>query len=89
MTTLDIRPDLEGSPWTDLEGMPHEHAEIERVGLLANATDDGEPAVVLLLKTEYGRPIVAHTTLKLARQAVAILRRAPLCTQVADRGWLS
>jgi len=89
MTTLDIRPDLDGSPWSDLEGQSHEHAEIERVGLLDNATDDGEPAVVLLLRTEYGHPIVAHTTLKLARQAVAILRRAPLCTEAADRGWLS
>lgn len=84
MTTLDIRPDLEGSPWSDLEGMPHEHAEIERVGLLADAVDDGSTAVVLLLRTEYGRPIVAHTTLRLARQAVAILRRAPLCTDQAQ-----
>lgn len=80
MTTLDVRPDLDSSPWADLDGVEHSHAEIERVALLANATEEGLPAVVLLLRTKEGYPIIAHTTLRLARQAVSVLQHAPIYT---------
>ena len=33
-TALDIRPDMEAAPWTDLDPKSVLHGQVERIGLL-------------------------------------------------------
>ena len=84
-TSVDIRPNLEAAPWTDLgaAGGPDLHGTVERVGLLPNGTQGGRPSVALLIRLGDGRTVVAETTWALYNGAARALAASPVAE--ADR----
>lgn len=83
MQHLDVRPDLDQLPWSDLRGGSYREAIIERVGLLRDGTESGRAVLAIVARCADGSVVVAETTLRLADVAVRALASSPV--YVADR----
>lgn len=77
MIGLQITPDVERAPWTDIEpGAPG--GTLERIGLLRNGTGEGRASVGLVIQLEDGTHVVAQTTWRLLHNAVRALAAGPV-----------
>lgn len=66
----------DGAWWPHLADSPVKSGNIERVGVLPNATSKGKPAVQILVTLEDGTKVVAQTTWNnFALAAVALIAR--------------
>lgn len=78
---MDIRPNLDENPWTDLaDGALTGHVlagKITRAGLLPRGTVSGAPTVGLVIELEDGRKVVAETTWLLFHDAARALAASP------------
>jgi hypothetical protein len=77
MTPLDIRPDIEQKPWTDIprdapQGM------LTRIGLLRHGTSEGRASVAMVVTLDDGTQVVAQTTWRLMNAAVRALAASPV-----------
>ena len=77
MIPLDIRPNLELSPWDDVSRETAVGA-LERVGLLPNGTSGGRPVFAMVVRLEDGSTVVAQTTWALMSAAVRALAASPV-----------
>ena len=77
MIPLDIRPNMELNPWTDLSASVAAGA-VERIGLLPQGTAAGRPSVALLIRLPDGTPVIAQTTWALLSSAMRALNASPV-----------
>lgn len=79
MPELTITPNIEASPWSDLQHiklLESEHGQlagIERVGRLPRGTQRGNSSVSLLIKLPSGKQVMAQTTLRLFLAAAKVM----------------
>lgn len=78
MIPLDIRPNIELNPWTDIPSGSIDDGLIERIGLRPNGTANGRPSIALLIRLPDGSPVIAQTTWALLRAAVRALDASPV-----------
>jgi hypothetical protein len=76
---LDVRPDIEQAPWSDLLGA--DHGVVRRIGLLRNGTTGGRASLVLAIQLDDGRWVVAETTYRLFRTATRALAASPVAAE--------
>ena len=67
MLTLEVRGDMEVTPWTQLRGGDWAMGRVVSAGLVRDGIAPGKPALLVLLQD--GRHVVAQTSLELAEQA--------------------
>ncbi len=84
-TQLDVSPDIEQDPWTELAD-PQLRRRLRRgtltkVGLLRNGTQSGRATVSLLAYLDDGTPVLLETTLRLWRVANAALMATPIVAE--------
>lgn len=77
-THLDIRPNIELSPWDDIDRDQVLQGVITRVGVLPKATTGGRSTVAVAIVLNDGRTVVGETTLRLAAGAARALANSPL-----------
>ena len=75
MTTLDITPNLDATPWTDLKDVK-QLGRISRVGRLPEGTSGGKSTVVLLITMPDGQQVLGETTLALFAAAAGAMQAA-------------
>lgn len=78
MEHIDVRPNMDLNPWTDLRPGKFGHGMVERIGLLPSGTAGGRPSVALLVRLADGTPVVAETTWVLLEAAVRALAASPV-----------
>lgn len=61
-----------------LERQNNETAKVQAVGLMRNGTSGGRAVVHLLIRMPDGTPVIAETTLRLARIAALGLAQTPV-----------
>lgn len=76
-SSIDVRPDMDQAPWTDLPRKDILHGQVERAGLLRHGTSDGRASVALVVRLDDGRPVVAETTWRLFNTAARALAASP------------
>lgn len=81
MTPLDVRPDIEQNPWTDVEPKALLHGQIERIGLLRHGTTGGRASVALLIRMDDGRAVIGETTWRLFHAAARALAASPVAQE--------
>jgi hypothetical protein len=69
MLTLEVRGDMEATPWTQLRGGDWAMGRVVSAGLVRDGIAPGKPALALLVLLQDGRHVVAQTSLELAEQA--------------------
>jgi hypothetical protein len=79
-TRLDVRPDIERSPWSDL-GQDIPDGRIERVGLLRNGTSGGRAVVAIVITLPDGRRVLGQTTWRLFNSAARALAASPIAAE--------
>lgn len=72
MIHVDVRPDLEASPWSDLHDP--QPATLEAIGALPRGMTSGKTSVALRIKLENGETVVAQTSLALFATTYAAFR---------------
>lgn len=77
MIPIEIRPNLELTPWDDIS-RDTAVGSIERVGLLPNGTSSGHPAFAMVVRLEDGSPVVVQTTWALMSAALRALAASPV-----------
>lgn len=82
MTPLDVRPDMERAPWTNVRNPLH--GQLTSIGLLRHGTSGGNASVALLVTLDDGRHVVAQTTWRLLRTAVRALASSPVAAEEDD-----
>lgn len=75
MTPLQITVNLEANPWTDVVG--DMTGDLVRLGYAPNLTVKGDPGVVLMIRTDDNRLVIAHTTWRLFRAATRVFAATP------------
>lgn len=80
-TSLDVRTDIDLSPWDDVDSTPATIAGVERIGLLRNGTTRGRASVILLVRLPDGGTVVAQTSWRLFRTACQVLVESPLAAE--------
>ncbi len=87
--SLDIRPDLDQSPWTDLDAATATDARLVGVGLLPNGTTAGR--AVAVLRVEVPIPgesvpltLLVQTTWRLFTTAARALAASPVIAEESD-----
>lgn len=80
-TRLDVRPDMEANPWTDLNPGEVRHGYIERVGLLRAGTVQGRASVALVARLDDGQLVVVETTWRLFHTAARALAASPIAAE--------
>ncbi|MCU1677690.1 MAG: hypothetical protein JWM93_2448 [Frankiales bacterium] len=99
MIALTITPDIDRSPWVDLDlaaslnaahstvppvaGAPVQMARIERVGLLRHGTQEGRATVTVLVRLPDGSFVLAETTLRNAAMAARVIAASPAYAEEA------
>lgn len=82
MEHIDIRPNLDQAPWTDLAdgALTGDVAggKITRVGLLPRGTVSGAPTVGVVIELDDGRRVVGETTWALFEGAARALAASPV-----------
>lgn len=73
---LDVAIDAE-APWSDLDPKALTHGFIERVAFLRNATRHGNGGILVLIRLDDGRLVVAETTYRLAHAAARAIGASP------------
>jgi len=73
MIPLTITPNVDESPWKDLNGECQELGAIERIGRLPRGTESGKSTVTILIKMPDGKRYMAQTTLALLRMAMTAI----------------
>lgn len=81
MTSLDVRPDMDRAPWTDIDRDGLLAGQLERVGLLRHGTTQGRASVALLGRLDDGRVVVLETTWRLLHAAVRALAASPVAAE--------
>lgn len=76
MQHLQITPDIEHAPWSDVD--PTYSGELERIGLLRNGTAEGRATVGLVVRLTDGRHVIVQTTWRLLHNAVRALAAGPV-----------
>lgn len=71
--SLTVTADLDETPWTDVGA--YAYGIVERVGLSPTGVE-GTATAVILVRLRDGTPVIAETTVRLARRAAAQLRYA-------------
>lgn len=72
-TKLEITPDVERSPWVEIDPSTAIEAPIVRIGLLRNGTTTGRASVALAIPLPDGRVVLAQTTWRLFHTAARSL----------------
>lgn len=75
---LDIRPDIERTPWTDADLATAPHGKLASIGLLRHATSQGRAAAVMVVRLEDGSPVLVQVTWRLLHNAVRALAAGPV-----------
>lgn len=83
MTPLNITPDIERAPWTDV---PEDAARgrLTRIGLVRDATSEGRAAALVLVTLDDGTKVVAQTTWRLLHTAVRALKAGPVGSEEGE-----
>lgn len=84
MTYLQINTDLDRAPWNDIPLDEMLHGTITRVGLLANATNEGKAALALAVQLDDGRMVIAEVTWRAFYVAIHALAGSPIGSQEVD-----
>jgi hypothetical protein len=78
-SALDVRPNLELDPWTDLRSVPFAgQGTVQRIGLLPGGTTGGRPSIAMIVRLSDGRQVLAETTWALMETAVRALAASPV-----------
>lgn len=78
-SSLDVRPNMELDPWTDLRTVPFAgQGTVERIGLLPGGTTGGRPSIAMIIRLADGRHVLAETTWALMETAVRALAASPV-----------
>lgn len=77
-TPIELRTDLESSPWTDLQRDDLRLGRLTRVGLLPNGTVTGRATVAVVGEMEDGTPVILETTWALFNAAAHALAVSPI-----------
>ena len=80
-TQLNVSTDIEQTPWVEVDPSTNQSGVVERVGLLRNGTRGGRATVALLIRLEDGSTVVAETTFRLWRIAVAAMKASPVALE--------
>lgn len=84
-TELQVTPDIDHAPWTDLETEANEGAlhagKLERVGLMRHSTTEGRAAVYLVARLDDGSALVIQTTWRLFNTAARALAASPIAAE--------
>lgn len=75
MISLAITPNIERTPWTDLDDtlLVNGMCQIERIGRLPRGTKSGKSTVSVIIVAPDGRQFVAQTTMELFKAAARTL----------------
>lgn len=85
MTEVQITPDVERAPWTDLAADQLLTGVWERVGLLRHGTTEGRASVAMVVRLPDGRPVIVETTWRLFWTTARALAASPVAAEeVAD-----
>lgn len=71
MSTVDIRVDLDRTPWTDLD--PAQRAQVTRVGVLPADDEDESHTVLIVARGRGTTPIVARMSWETFAAAARVL----------------
>lgn len=77
-TPLDIRPDIEQSPWQIGEAM---EGQLASIGMLRHGTTGGRASVALLVHLPDGTHVVVQTTWRLFTAAHRALAASPIAAE--------
>lgn len=77
-TVLDIRADIERSPWTEAEAPRAKSGRLTSVGLLRAGTTTGRASIALLVQLPDGSTVIAQTTWRAFNAAARALAASPL-----------
>ncbi|KLL11569.1 MULTISPECIES: hypothetical protein [Protofrankia] len=80
-THLEVRPDLDRHPWSDLAEPRPLHGHLARIGMLRHGTTSGRASVGLAIQLDDGRWVVAETTWRLFRGAARALSSSPTAAE--------
>jgi hypothetical protein len=84
-TELQVTPDIDRAPWTDLETDANDGAlaagQLERVGLMRHSTAEGRAAVYLVARLDDGSALVVQTTWRLFNAAALALAASPIAAE--------
>lgn len=69
MIALQITPEIDDAPWTDLQERKHHQGMLTRIAGLSKGTQAGKPSVMILVECEDGTVVTAQTTLALLLSA--------------------
>lgn len=82
-TPIQITPDVERAPWTDLS-RDTPHGRVARIGLLRHGTTDGRASAAVVIDMDDGTRVVAETTWRLLHVAVKSLAAGPVGIEEVD-----
>lgn len=86
MISLDLRIDLEQTPWTDLRPATLLHGGLTGIGLLRHGTSEGRASVALRIRLDDGRTVIAETTWRLFHTAARALAVSPVIAEEVSDG---
>lgn len=78
MIPLNITPDLDANPWTDLQSDNPGVGTVTRVGLLRHGTIQGRATVGVVVTMPDGSRVLAQTTWRLWQTATRALAAGPV-----------
>jgi hypothetical protein len=81
VTSMDLRPDLDAAPWTDLKPATSLHGQLTGFGLLRGGTSEGRASVAIRIQLDDGRTVSAETTWRLFTAAARALAASPVASE--------
>lgn len=78
MTQIDIFPNLDDMPWTDLVGKVQVTGRVARIGVLPNGTTSGAPSVAIVIEMPDGTFVIGETTWNAFNVAARALAASPV-----------
>lgn len=85
MTPITISTNLEDAPWSDIDLPDDKLGQIERVGILPNATAAGLAVAAVAIRMPDGTVVIGQTTLRLFNLAARAIAATPISEAEAPR----
>lgn len=85
MSQLDVRADMDESPWDDLRGGDFVDGIVTHVGLMRNGTTFGRAVVAIRVTTTDGRTVIGQVPLGIVLNAVAYYSQSAIVAEEMAR----
>lgn len=85
MNVIDVRADMDESPWDHLRGGDYTEGVVTHAGLLRNGTVEGRAVLAMLVRLRAGGQVVVQIPLALARSAAAFLSGTEIAVEDAAK----